>query len=421
MKFIKYLFLLPFLLGFTSQINGQIIQRTGYIYSDISSKISTMPGDSGNHYLEPDSLQLKTWERTLSLLFKGNYNSASDSANQFGYNLVQFTDTFNNPHVSYYILENSTANYWGTYVYNPNYCRPLVIQSPHSKKDANIGNQGIHIFRKTNALFFQVNGTNRCNSSLYSNCSGNTTGCSNSSTSEPYRISDLAHTSKSIFQKTTEVLLNTFSNSYFIQLHGFTKLSSDPYLILSNGTQQASTPDYHSLLATNLVNEDSVLTYKIAHKDLNWTRLRGFWNTQGRLINGSINSCNINSNNTNGRFLHIEQERIRLRSNVSGWNKVSNALNNTFICSLVQIKEKLQNNVIKAYPNPSNNFIKLEFIRNINKDYSFQLMDLQGNNYSKKVIHTRISENSVLINISNIPNGLYLIKYNNSTIKFIKK
>jgi len=300
------------------EAHGQIIHRSGYIYTEIAGKISNMPGSNGDNYHEPDSLQLNTWERTLDNLLIGNYTIASDSANSIGYNLVNFTDTFVSPYVNYYILEAADTNIWGTYVYNPNYCRALVIQSPHSKKDANTGNQGIHIFRKTQSMFYQVNGTHRCNSSMYSSCTGTTTGCSSTSISEPYRISDLAHTTLSLFQKTTEVLLNTFNNTHFIQLHGFTKQSADPYVILSNGTQQVPNPDYMSGFKNNLFNEDSVLTFKIAHIDLSWTRLRGFWNTQSRLVNSSSNHCNSNATVTNGRFFHIEQERTRLRSNVGG-------------------------------------------------------------------------------------------------------
>ncbi|MFT4970671.1 MAG: hypothetical protein ACI9O4_002432, partial [Chitinophagales bacterium] len=145
---------------------GQIIQRSGYIFTEITSKISNMPSDSGNHYQEPTNMQMETWESTLDNMLLGNYSDASDSANVIGYNLVNFTDTFDVLNVTYYILENAGSNYWGSYVYNPNFCRPLVIQSPHAKKDANTGHEGIHVFRKTQAMFYQVNGTHRCNSSV---------------------------------------------------------------------------------------------------------------------------------------------------------------------------------------------------------------------------------------------------------------
>jgi hypothetical protein len=142
----------------------------------------------------------------------------------------------------------------------------------------------------------------------------------------------MAHSVSSIFQKTTEKLLNSFSNTFFIQLHGFAKLVTDPYVILSNGTQITPGLDYIVPLTNNLLIEDNTLTFKIAHIDLEWTRLRAFDNTQGRLINSSIDPCYSYATTTNGRFLSIEQERTKLRDDVTGWNKMANALINTFVC-----------------------------------------------------------------------------------------
>lgn len=417
----KRLHLLTFLLTFlffSLKVNSQIIQRTGYIYSDLSAKISAMPGDSGNHYKEPSNNQINTWERTLLNLFSGNYSIASDSANSIGYQLVHFTDTFVSPYVNYYVLETVDTNYWGTYVYNPNYCRPLVIQSPHAKKDANTGLQGIHVFRKTQALFFQVNGTHRCNSNSLSSCTGTTTGCSINS--QAYPISDLAHNTQSIFQKTTEVLFNQFNNTFFIQLHGFTKLNTDPYAIISNGTQQIPSPDYHSSFAANLYNEDTVLTFQVAHINTNWTRLRGFWNTQARLINNSTNPCNLSSSITSGRFMHLEQERTRLRSTVSGWNKVVNAINNTFSCNSLSVEDIQEKKEFNLYPNPSNNSINIESSSINLLENQITIYNLMGQDITNRVSIQNLSLSKSLIDISQLKSGVYLIKIDMEFTKMYK-
>ena len=249
----------------------------------------------------------------------------------------------------------------GTYVYNPTYCRPLVLQSPHYIRDINTGLEGIHVFIETQALFCQINGTNRCNSSSFSNCSGTSSNCTGSS--EPYRISDVAHTTQSLFQKTTEMLLNQFSNSYFFQFHGFNKRTTDPYVILSNGTQQTSSPDFFPSFSNNLHHEDSILTFRIAHIDTNWTRLRGFFNTQSRLVNGSSSHCNVNATSTNERFFHIEQERTRLRNDITGWNKMANALSNTFTCLPVSITENTIKELPLVYPNPAQQSITIKLTK----------------------------------------------------------
>jgi len=173
-----------------------------------------------------------------------------------------------------------------------------------------------------------VSGTHRCNSSSHSPCTGTSSSCSGNI--EPYRISDLAHSTTSIYQKTTEILFQAFENSYFIQLHGFQKQSTDPYVILSNGTQVTPSPDYLSTFKDKLYEADTTLTFRVAHIDTAWTRLRGFWNTQGRLINSSSNICSENASQSNGRFFHIEQERTKLRDNSLGWDKIAYAINNTF-------------------------------------------------------------------------------------------
>ena len=84
------------------------------------------------------------------------------------------------------------------------------------------------------------------------------------------------------------------------------------------------------MLRDALLQEDNSLTFKIPHIDVNWTRYAAFDNTQGRYINGSPNACSVDATNTTGRFVHIEQERAKLRANETGWAKVSNALEKVF-------------------------------------------------------------------------------------------
>ncbi len=363
MNFLNTSCILSFLFLFCLNSFGQIIQKTGSIYTEMSGIISSMPGSSGDNYSDPNSTQLTTWENTLNELLLNNYQAASDSANTIGYNLIEFTDNTFTPNRIYYALESQGSHYWGSYVYYPDFCRSVVVQSPHPKRDANTGNQGIHVFKETESFFYMLSGTHRCNSSSFTSCTGTTSACSGSS--EPYRISDLAHTTTSVFQKTTEVLFNYNSDIHFVQLHGFAKLSTDPYVILSNGTQVTPSPDYLSLFKDKLFEADNTLTFKIAHIDLTWTRLRGFFNTQGRFINSSVNACNNNATNSQGRFFHVEQERTKLRDNSTGWDKVAYAVNNTFACSsapidLLNFTCELHDNHVK---------IKWQTLSEINNEY----------------------------------------------------
>ena len=374
---------------------GQTTIDTGDVFIEISNIIATMPGDSGNDYSPPDSNQLNTWGHTLKNLLQGDYTTASDSANAIGYDLVQFLDTTGSTNTIYYVLKTSNDNYWGTYVYNPNYCRPLVIQSPHPIKDPNTGIQGIHVFKRTEALFYCLSGTNRCNNSTYSTCDGATIMCS--SPAESYRISDLPHNLSTVFHSTTDSLFRNYDSTHFIQLHGFTKLSTDPYVILSNGTQITPTPDHMSTFKTKLYDEDTSLTFKVAHVDLTWTRLRGFYNVQSRLINSSSDYCNSNATTTNGRFFHFEQEQTKLRDNQPGWDKVANALINTFTCPVLSDRVIFSGRKLGISPNPTTGILTIIGIKGKTELYS-----IDG-----KCIATTYSQT---LDISHADRGIYFLK-----------
>ncbi len=318
------IFLLTFhCLTLTAQISasGDLVNKIGQIIDD-------MPGDAGDDYAPPTNPQLADWETCLLNLLQKKYAACEVIANQLDYDLIQFTDNGNNQ--TYYILENQTAgsNYWGTYVFNPAACQSnLILQAPHPRNDSNTGDQGIYILKEIGALFYMVAGTHRCNSDNYSACSGTTSTCDNGS--EKFRDSDMAHIDNSIFHKTTELLLTNMIHPFFIQLHGFSKGTDDPFLILSNSTTIAPPIDYLSKLGDALVNIDPTLTFEIAH--LNPTvRLKGTTNTQGRLVNGSSMPCTVASPSNTGQFLHIEQERSKLRADATGWQKMADALKVTF-------------------------------------------------------------------------------------------
>lgn len=318
------------LLFFLSAFNSFSQTDTGDLEAYLGTIISSMPGDSGNDYKTPSASNLTTWQNCLNELFTGDLTIARTHADAVNYRIVEYTNTGLGSNTGlYYVLEEKApqTNYWGTFVFSQGASRGLVIQAPHSDHDFNTGKEAIYSFVRLHPLALFLNGTHRCNHNTASTCSGTTSVCSGSS--EPFKISDMAHNASSIWQLTTESMLATFSNSVFVQLHGFTKLASDPYVILSNGTDQTPTIDYAVQIKDELLNQDASLTFKIAHLD-SWTRLVGFTNTQGRLINQSANPCNTSATSTTGRFIHIEQEKSKLRQDATGWEKVYQALNTVF-------------------------------------------------------------------------------------------
>ncbi len=296
----------------------------------VNAIVDNAPDSSGDDYSEPNSSQLTAWDVAVTSILQDDITNAVTKVGEVGYQITEFTDTTLSPNQVFYVLEKKTSesNYWGTYVFSKTPERAnLIIMAPHSKYDTNTGKEAVFSFKDNLAKVLFLNGTHRCNSSQLSSCSGTTSACGSS---DAFRLSDMAHTTTSMFQKTTENVFTNDPNSVFVQLHGFSKQATDPYVIMSNGTRETPVTDYATLIMNALIVEDNTLTFKLAHIDTTWTRLIGFTNSQGRLINSSNNHCTESAITTSGRFIHIEQEKTKLRDDIAGWTKMSNALKSVF-------------------------------------------------------------------------------------------
>jgi hypothetical protein len=388
------------LLLFTSTITFSQ-SDSGDIETYLQTIIANMPGDSGNNYTIPTSGNLTTWESVINAVLSDDLTTARTSASSVNYEIIEYTNTSLSVNKVFYILKEkaSQTNYWGTYVFSQTPDRDnLILQAPHSAFDFNTGKQAIYCFKRLNNKALFLNGTHRCNHATASTCDGTTTVCSGSS--EAFKVSDMAHNINTIFQKTTEILFNSIANSAFIQLHGFSKKSTDPYVILSNGTDKMPTTDYASMLKTELLSADNTLTFKIAHIDISWDRLRGFTNTQGRFINGSANPCNTSATATSGRFIHVEQEKSKLRQDAAGWEKMNLALGNIFTNTL-SVDEFSKKIVLKTQ-NPFTDNIKFH-ATNMHK---FELIDVLGKSIYKK----ERPQEDININTKNLKAGIYFLK-----------
>lgn len=304
---------------------------SGNLESYLEANIAAMPGETGNDFKIPENNDMIAWENSITALLANDIETARTQASLVNYQIVEYTDTEIGNNDIFYIVEEKLPqiNYWGTFAFAKNADRPnLILQAPHADFDTNSGEQAVYSFVRLNNKALFLNGTHRCNHDTLSTCAGTTKVC-NDDVSQAFKISDMAHNTDTVWQKTTEIIYNTIATSVFFQFHGFSKKDDDPYVILSNGTDETPKVDYATQLKTALKAQDNTLTFKIAHLD-NWDRLVGFTNTQGRLINGSNNPCNLSAQNTSGRFLHIEQEKEKLREDSTGWNKMYLALSNIF-------------------------------------------------------------------------------------------
>lgn len=300
---------------------------SGSLSDYVIAYTSGLPGADGNDYQTPSPSERTEWENTILLIMEGSYGLANTAANNFGYRVVIFYDTTTLE--TYYILEkqSSSTNHWGMFAYNPNAKRSrLFIQAPHPKYDSYTDRQATYIFRYNSCRALFITGTHRCNSTTNTTCSGTSTVCGPSG---PYKISDQAHTVDGMLQATTNLLNNNITNLFVIQPHGFTQGEDDPNIILSNGTRNTPGTDYALMLRDNLLIIDDTLTFKTAHIDLGWDRLIALINTQGRLINNSIDPCSNNATISSGRFIHLEQ-CYTLRNTTAARKKLSDAIGVTF-------------------------------------------------------------------------------------------
>jgi len=400
--FLLSAFILLFKISFSQDVEGDI-----EIY--LNSIVDDLPGSNGNDYQVPATADLNTWANTLAYVFNSQIEPANDLANTLNYQIVDFIDTTLQSNNRFYIIEEKKpqSKYWGTYVISvAPLCDKLVIQAPHPKYDSNTGYQAVFCFKRLQAKALFISGTHRCNNSQLSDCSGTTSVCGSSS---PYRVSDNAHNTNSIFHRTTGELFNNFDNTVFVQLHGFGKKDDDPYVIMSNGTRVTPTVDYNTLIKNGLLQADASLTFKIANINTSWNRLIAFTNVQGRYINNSSDACTENASNSEGRFVHIEQERSKLREDSIGWHKMYSALKSVFDAT-TDIVPLADNNHIKVFPNPNNGSFQV----NLTGKADITIWNSNG-----LCIYDNLNtdESTLNINIKNQASGIYIIRirYKNGT------
>lgn len=378
----------------------------------LNTKISNMPGETGNDYKVPTLAELTTWGAIINAVLDDDLATARTQAATVNYQIVAYTNTSLSLNRIFYVLEEKStqSNYWGTYVFSKTPDRNnLVLQAPHSSHDFNTGKQAIYAFNRLNNIALFLNGTQRCNNVASSACSGTTTVCSG--VSEAYKVSDMAHNTNNMFQKTTEILFNTIANSVFVQLHGFTKTNTDPYVIMSNGTDKTPTTDYVTFIKNELFSIDNSLTFKLGHVDMEWDRLRGFTNTQGRFINGSANPCTTSASESSGRFIHIEQEKTKLRADAAGWEKMNTALSNVFSKTLSV--EAFSEKVFLSSENPFSNTISFS-AKNISKVELFNAL-------GKSVYRKTTNKENIQIDTKNFSSGIYFLKVHIANSVYTKK
>ena len=184
----------------------------------------------------PTTAQLAAWEQLVEAVSTLDLASACAviQENQFPYQIVRYTDEGYDGSTYWLLKENLPVSVgWGTYLVNTDR-QPgdLVIEVPHPRCEVNTESMGIELFRQAGGFAFLMAGTHRCANSTYSPCDGTTTFCGQE---EPYRTSDVAHSTNTMFHATHRALILPGTSRVAVQIHGCSD-SSCPDLFISNGT-----------------------------------------------------------------------------------------------------------------------------------------------------------------------------------------
>jgi len=284
---------------------AQALQENGSVMGWIHNHISNdMPLEDSEAFVKPSALDLSRFRSVMDLVLLEAYNQIDDSlaAHFPSYEFVQVTDTsFEN--AQYYMLrENPVTKGWGTIIYNPNWQRNLTLAVPHPLHDSKTPYEGIDFLQYMGARLFVIAGTHRCANDEASLCDGTTTVCSATSSSEPYKVSDMAHNDSTVFQVVHEAMFEFSNQAWFLNIHGHASNDCED-VFLSNGRVDDPSTEMMALKDSLIANGVNAAYAG----DGSVCGLTGTSNTQGRYVNGSSDPCGTSNVNNSGRFFHIEQ------------------------------------------------------------------------------------------------------------------
>ncbi|GAB5408217.1 MAG: hypothetical protein BalsKO_05820 [Balneolaceae bacterium] len=349
-------FLLALLICLPTVAEAQISSVNGNLMGEfVNYEQNLIPNEDSEAFILPDPLQLKQWKRMMDLFVAESYAQAEDSlsTNFSNYEMVLLTDTsFINR--EYYLIreKNPPTLGWGLFASDPDYQRDAIIAVPHPLYDSFTPQQGVNMFQYLGSRLLAMAGTHRCSNDEASFSDGTTKVCSDTDTSEKYKVSDMAHYDSTAFQIAHESIKELSTNVYAINLHGHANSSCED-VFLSNGRDD----DAQTSLQTV---RDSLIAFGVNAAmtgDGSSCTLAGTTNVQGRFINGSTNPADDQPANNTGFFFHVEQSQI-IRRSLGGHKTVIDAFSKliprSFTTVTIPDYPSLTINELHSKPDPAN-------------------------------------------------------------------
>jgi hypothetical protein len=184
---------------------------------------------------------------------------------------------------------------------------PLIVGVPHPGYDLQTLPEGVAVFDLLQARVLIAAGTHRCANVAASPCDGTTSVCGEDDV--PYRESDMAHATETVFQVAHELFSDLFEDDLVVNLHGM----GGAGISVSNGTTDPTDGDsVEARLALALEQAfpgEDVTTCNDFDGGSHDERLCGATNVQGRYVNGSSDACDQAASSASHRFVHLEQSQ----------------------------------------------------------------------------------------------------------------
>jgi len=183
---------------------------------------------------------------------------------------------------------------------------------PHANFEQLTLEEGVAMFEELDARALIVTGTHRCANSADAGCDGSSSVCTGESA--PYRESDMAHVTDSVFQVAHEAFSDAFPDDIVLSLHGMAGLG----ISISAGVLgQVEDDSFQSQFAMQLLlsfADEDITSCNPYPGGSTQQRLCGTTNLQGRYVNGSESPCDTSADVISGRFIHLEQS-LEVRQN----------------------------------------------------------------------------------------------------------
>ncbi len=262
----------------------------------------TGPGrDSGEHVV-PAPSTLDAFEQMTRAAAQARYRDAAALADAVGYAVCR-GEGAEADLVYLHPLDSSTGA--AHVVVREGTAPGVIFEAPHPFYDTGTISQSVALFRDLPGRALIASATHRCANSAASGCDGTTGACG---TTGPYRESDVAHATDSVFHRAHVALSEAYPGDLAISVHGMGGDGAS----LSNGTTDAVAPDTPlariaaAFLSAGITGVTSCSSGTGAPTE---ARLCGTTNVQGRHLNGTADACTTSAPSATERFVHIEQSR----------------------------------------------------------------------------------------------------------------